>query len=140
MKTKIITFSQPVQMSEDDTKNLSIRITDMLVELGYVKDCIDTDDKDKFEVQDIITEAIKDCNIRGRSELIAASIADNMMRMGLQTYSWDLDYEVRTDLENRVNQKILQFKKEKDAQSVLLHTNPSRITKYQSEESGDVDD
>jgi len=100
-------------LSEDDTRDLSIWITDMLVELGYVKDCTDTNDQEEFEVQDMITEAIEICGVRGGSELVAASIADNMMKMGLETYSWDLDHEVRTDLENKINQKIVQFKEER---------------------------
>jgi len=100
-------------LSEDDARDLSIWITDMLVELGYVKDCIDTDDQDEFEVQDMITEAIEDCGVRGGSELVAVSIADNMMKMGLETHSWDLDNEVRTDVESKINQKIAQFKEER---------------------------
>jgi len=100
-------------LSEDDTRDLSIWITDMLVELGYVKDCTDTNDQEEFEVQDMITEAIEICGVRGGSELVAASIADNMMKMGLETYSWDLDHEVRTDVENKINQKIVQFKEER---------------------------
>lgn len=99
--------------TEDDRRDLSIWITDALVELGYVKDCTDTNDEEEFEVQDMIVEAIGECIARKRTDLIAASIADNMMRMGLQTYSWDLDHEVRTDVESKINQKIVQFEEER---------------------------
>lgn len=42
------------QLTYDDTRDLSIKILDELVEKGYVKNCIDTDDESEFEVQDII--------------------------------------------------------------------------------------
>ena len=100
-------------LSEDDKRDLSIWLTDTLVELGYVKDCTDTDDQEEFEVQDMIVEAIEDCGVRGGSELVAASIAQNMMDMGLQTYSWDLDHDVRIDVQNRIAQKIAQFGEER---------------------------
>ena len=100
-------------LSEDDKRDLSIWLTDTLVELGYVKDCTDTDDQEEFEVQDMIVEAIEDCGVRGGSELVAASIAQNMMDMGLQTYSWDLDNDVRIDVQNRIAQKIAQFGEER---------------------------
>lgn len=45
-------------LSEDDIRDIAIRITDKLVELGYVKDCTDTDLNDEFEVQDTIVEII----------------------------------------------------------------------------------
>ena len=44
----------------DDTRDLSIRILDKLVEAGYVKDCTDTNDETEFEVQDIIHEEINE--------------------------------------------------------------------------------
>lgn len=44
--------------TNDDTRDLSIRILDKLVEAGVVKDCTDTDDNDEFDVQDIIHEEI----------------------------------------------------------------------------------
>ena len=44
--------------TNDDTRDLAIRILDKLVEAGFIKDCIDTDDNDEFEVQDIIHEEI----------------------------------------------------------------------------------
>jgi hypothetical protein len=42
------------KLTADDIRDVAIRITDKLVELGYVPDCIDTDDEDEFIVQDII--------------------------------------------------------------------------------------
>jgi len=45
-------------LSEDDVRDIAIRITDKLVELGYVKDCTNTDLYDEFEVQDTIVEII----------------------------------------------------------------------------------
>jgi hypothetical protein len=38
----------------DDCRDIAIRIVDKLVQEGYVKNCIDTDDDTEFEVQDII--------------------------------------------------------------------------------------
>lgn len=43
-----------IKITNDDIRDVAIRITDKLVELGYVPDCIDTDDEDEFVVQDII--------------------------------------------------------------------------------------
>lgn len=42
------------QLTYDDTRDLAIKILDELVEKGFVKDCIDTNDESEFEVQDII--------------------------------------------------------------------------------------
>ena len=38
----------------DDVRDIAIRITDKLVNLGYITDCTDTDNGQEFEVQDII--------------------------------------------------------------------------------------
>ncbi len=38
----------------DDCRDIAIRIVDKLVQEGYVKDCMDTDDETEFEIQDII--------------------------------------------------------------------------------------
>ena len=43
---------------EDDCRDISIRITDKLEEIGLVPDSTDTDDPMYFEVQDIITEIL----------------------------------------------------------------------------------
>lgn len=38
----------------DNIRDIAIRITDKLVEMGYVPNCIDTDDEYEFDVQDEI--------------------------------------------------------------------------------------
>ena len=38
----------------EEITDISVRITDKLIELGYVPNCIDTDKEDEFEVQDMI--------------------------------------------------------------------------------------
>ena len=42
----------------DDCRDIAIRIVDKLVQEGYVKNCIDTDDQTEFEIQDIILEEL----------------------------------------------------------------------------------
>lgn len=42
----------------DTLRDISIQITNKLIELGYVKDCTDTDYQDEFEVQDAIVEVL----------------------------------------------------------------------------------
>lgn len=44
--------------TEDDIRDIAIRITDRLVELGFVPNCIDSDDETEFEVQDEINEML----------------------------------------------------------------------------------
>lgn len=44
--------------TEDDIRDIAIRITDRLVELGFVPNCIDSDDETEFEVQDEINEIL----------------------------------------------------------------------------------
>lgn len=46
------------KFTEDEIRDIAIRITDKLVELGFVPNCIDSDDESEFEVQDVITEEI----------------------------------------------------------------------------------
>jgi len=46
--------------TNDDTRDTAIKIVDELVEAGYVKDCIDTDDETEFSVQDIIHSRINE--------------------------------------------------------------------------------
>lgn len=47
-------------LTYDEIAGIAIRITDHLVDLGYVPDCTDTDNEHEFEVQDmIITELLK---------------------------------------------------------------------------------
>lgn len=43
---------------KDTIADIAIRITDQLVELGYVPDCTDTERENEFEVQDLIREKI----------------------------------------------------------------------------------
>ena len=44
--------------TNDDTRDIAIRILDTLIQKGFVKDCTDTDDETEFEVQDIIQEEL----------------------------------------------------------------------------------
>jgi hypothetical protein len=46
-------------LTEDNVRDIAIRIVDELVKLGYVPDCIDTDDDHEFIVQDIIVSEIE---------------------------------------------------------------------------------
>lgn len=46
------------KISEDDLRDIAIKITDELVKLGYVPDCIDTDLEYEFEVQDLIMDEL----------------------------------------------------------------------------------
>jgi hypothetical protein len=46
------------KFTEDEIRDIAIRITDRLVELGFVPNCIDSEDESEFEVQDIISEEI----------------------------------------------------------------------------------
>ena len=46
--------------TNDDTRDIAIRIVDKLVEGGFIKDCIDTDDESEFEVQDLIQEVLNE--------------------------------------------------------------------------------
>ena len=46
------------QFTNDDTRDVAINIVDELVENGYVKDCIDTDDETEFSIQDIVHKHI----------------------------------------------------------------------------------
>ena len=42
----------------DDLRDIAIRIVDKLVQEGYVKNCIDTDYQDEYEVQDTIVNEL----------------------------------------------------------------------------------
>jgi len=46
--------------SEDDIRDIAIRITDNLVLQGLIKNCLDTDDSIEFDVQDVISDVLKD--------------------------------------------------------------------------------
>ena len=45
-------------LTENQITDIAIRITDKLVEMGYVPNCIDTDDNYEFDVQDMVSETI----------------------------------------------------------------------------------
>jgi hypothetical protein len=49
----------------DEIKDVSVRITNRLVEMGYVPDCTDTDNDDEFDVQDMIRELIVKSELKG---------------------------------------------------------------------------
>lgn len=46
------------KFTEDEIRDIAIRITDRLVELGHLPNCIDSDDETEFEVQDEINEIL----------------------------------------------------------------------------------
>lgn len=48
------------KFTEDDIRDVAIRITNQLIELGFVPDCTDTDDESEFEVQDAIVEILSE--------------------------------------------------------------------------------
>jgi hypothetical protein len=43
----------------DTIRDISIQITNKLIELGYVPDCTDTDNESEFEVQDAIVDVLE---------------------------------------------------------------------------------
>lgn len=45
--------------TEDDIRDIAIRIVDKLVLLEYIPNCIDTDDWTEFDVQDAIQEILE---------------------------------------------------------------------------------
>ena len=51
---KYFATEKEAQKFLDDCRDIAIRIVDKLVQEGFVKNCIDTDDQTEFEVQDII--------------------------------------------------------------------------------------
>ena len=46
-------------MENDDLRDIAIRIVDRLVEGRIIRNCIDTNWPDEFEVQDIIVEELQ---------------------------------------------------------------------------------
>ena len=46
-------------MTEDEIRDIAIRIVDQMVMEGLIPDCIDTNDNTEFETQDIIVEQLK---------------------------------------------------------------------------------
>ena len=49
-----------VSKTNDDTRDIAIKIVDKLVTEGLLKDCIDTDDETEFEVQDVIHNVLNE--------------------------------------------------------------------------------
>jgi hypothetical protein len=48
----------------DDCRDIAIRIVDSLVQEGYVKNSIDTDNRDEFEIQDLIFNQLTNCKLK----------------------------------------------------------------------------
>ncbi len=46
-------------LTDDDIRDIAIRIVDKFVANGLVKDCTDTNDEDEFDFQDIIFDVLK---------------------------------------------------------------------------------
>ena len=46
--------------TDDDIRDIAIRIVDKYVMDGLVKDCTDTNDETEFEFQDVIVEVLKE--------------------------------------------------------------------------------
>ena len=61
---KYFASQQEAQKHIDDCKDIARRIVDYLVQEGYVKNCIDTDDKDEFEIQDVIFNQLTNCKLK----------------------------------------------------------------------------
>jgi hypothetical protein len=51
---KYFATEKEAQKYLDDCRDIAIRIVDKLVQEGFVKNCIDTDDETEFEIQDIV--------------------------------------------------------------------------------------
>ena len=52
------------KLDRDERQDVAITITNLLIELGYVPDCTDTDDESEFEVQDMIANVLKENKLR----------------------------------------------------------------------------
>jgi uncharacterized membrane protein len=52
------------KLDRDEIQDIAITITNLLIELGYVPDCTDTDDESEFEVQDMIADVLKENKLR----------------------------------------------------------------------------
>jgi hypothetical protein len=61
---KYFATEKEAQMFLDDCNDISIRIVDYLVQEGYVKDCMDTDDQTEFEIQDIILNQLVNSKLK----------------------------------------------------------------------------
>ena len=47
-------------LTQDDIRDIAIRIVGEMVENNIIKDCTDTDDETEFDVQDIIVDHLSD--------------------------------------------------------------------------------
>lgn len=56
--------SKTRKLDKDELRDISITITNKLIELGYVPDCTDTNDESEFEVQDMIVKVLKKNKLR----------------------------------------------------------------------------
>lgn len=61
---KYFATEEEAQKFLDDCRDIAIRIVDKLVQEGFVKNCIDTDDQDEFEVQDIIVTELLNSKLK----------------------------------------------------------------------------
>ena len=57
-RTKMEAY-KALELTEDDLRDIAIRITDKLVQIEMIPNCIDTDDETEFVVQDAILEILK---------------------------------------------------------------------------------
>jgi len=48
------------KLKRDDRMDIAIKVTDKIVELGYVPDDTNTDDENEFQVMDLIEEILKE--------------------------------------------------------------------------------
>jgi GTPase Era involved in 16S rRNA processing len=46
------------KLNNDDITDIAVNVVDEMISNGYVKNCIDTEDSEEFDVQDIIRETI----------------------------------------------------------------------------------
>jgi hypothetical protein len=61
---KYFATEKEAQKYLDDCRDIAIRIVDSLVQEGFVKNCIDTDDETEFEIQDIILNELLKSNLK----------------------------------------------------------------------------
>ena len=52
--------SYNVSVTDDDIRDIAVRIVNKFVDNGLVKNCTDTDDETEFEFQDIIFDVLKE--------------------------------------------------------------------------------
>ena len=96
----------------DEIRDIAINITNKLIELGYVKDCTDTDDEDEFEVQDTIVEVLENVLPLKTEETISVGVYYYIDNDGV--YHFD-EEEMNSELETKI--KILSKKYNKDLEN-----------------------